>query len=135
MKLDPALPQHVTDLLGRLKGVEPTGSRKWRALCPAHDDHNPSLDIDLGSDDRVLLICRSRRCPAEKIVAEIGTSQAALFAPPLGTDPRMPKMLSLQALADSKRLPVAFLRDLGLSEKAGAVLIPYLDGAGQLIAI
>lgn len=51
----------------------------WRALCPAHDDHNPSLDIDRGDDGRVLLICRSRGCNAERIVAEVGLTKSDMF--------------------------------------------------------
>jgi putative DNA primase/helicase len=31
----------------------------WVAKCPAHDDHNPSLSIDVGTDGRTLLKCRS----------------------------------------------------------------------------
>ena len=30
----------------------------WRCRCPAHDDHDPSLDISVGEDGRTLFICR-----------------------------------------------------------------------------
>jgi DNA primase len=29
----------------------------WIAVCPAHDDHDPSLSISEGKDGRVLLKC------------------------------------------------------------------------------
>jgi hypothetical protein len=47
------------------------GTEAWRACCPAHDDARPSLDIDLG-DGKILLICRSRGCTAQEIVAADG---------------------------------------------------------------
>ena len=36
-------------ILSRLEGVRKVGNG-WVALCPAHDDHNPSLSIGFGSD-------------------------------------------------------------------------------------
>src|SRR4051812_28399201 len=32
--------------------------RGWRCLCPAHDDHEPSLDITEGEDGKILVNCR-----------------------------------------------------------------------------
>jgi uncharacterized protein DUF5906 len=135
------LPPHLSDLLGRLNGVAPTGLHKWRALCPGHDDHDPSLDIALGDNDNILLFCRSRRCPTEQIVAALGTTMAALFAPRNGhsatpeiadDDPRMP--MTVRALAKRKRLPVEFLQSLGLRDQDHGVVIPYFDRDGGLIA-
>ena len=42
----------------------------WRAPCPAHNDHKPSLDIDEGEDGKVLVICRAG-CPQENVIAEL----------------------------------------------------------------
>ena len=33
--------------------------RGFRVLCPAHDNHSPSLDIDPSDDGKVLILCRS----------------------------------------------------------------------------
>lgn len=44
------------DLLPRLKGVKSNG-KGWLALCPAHDDHSPSLSVNEGEDGRVLIHC------------------------------------------------------------------------------
>lgn len=52
-----------------------------RARCPAHDDHNPSLDIIEGADGRVLMTCRTRSCAREKIVAAVGLKMEDLFPP------------------------------------------------------
>lgn len=73
------LAPHVERLLSELKGVKQRGSG-WSALCPAHHDRNPSLDIDLGDDGRILLICRSHGCSAEQIVAAVGLEISDLFS-------------------------------------------------------
>ena len=31
--------------------------KEWLALCPAHDDHSPSLSITLSNDDKILVHC------------------------------------------------------------------------------
>jgi Protein of unknown function (DUF3987) len=53
--------------------------------------------------------------------------------PPASTDrkPTSPKLL--KALADAKRLPLEFLRECGLREEGGAIVIPYHDAAGGLV--
>jgi len=43
-------------VLNQLENVRESGAG-WLALCPAHDDHNPSLKIDEDEDGRVLLHC------------------------------------------------------------------------------
>jgi len=53
--------------------------RGWKVRCPAHEDEHPSLDIDLGDDGKVLLICRSKGCSAKSIVESIGLKEADLF--------------------------------------------------------
>lgn len=75
-------PQHLLD---RLNGVRERG-KGWRAHCPAHDDGRPSLDIDLGDDGRILLICRSAGCSAQAIVGAVGLTLGDL-QPPSGPHP------------------------------------------------
>ena len=51
----------MTDILKHFKGVvsvKGRAGRHWRAHCPAHDDKQPSLQIDYKAD-RWLLICRA----------------------------------------------------------------------------
>src|SRR4051794_25717914 len=43
-----------------------------RLLCPAHDDHTPSLDVAEGEDGRPLATCRSHGCSFEDICRAIG---------------------------------------------------------------
>ncbi|MFO1076669.1 MAG: hypothetical protein U1E73_02975 [Planctomycetota bacterium] len=66
--------------VAHLQQVTPT-SRGVRALCPAHADHNPSLDVDLGDDGCVLLACRSARCTTDAILEALGLKKSDLFPP------------------------------------------------------
>jgi hypothetical protein len=48
------------------------------ALCPAHDDHQPSLSLKEGDDGRVLIKCHAG-CTTETIVEAIGLKMHELF--------------------------------------------------------
>jgi twinkle protein len=67
------------DFLTRLDDVRKTGDLDWKALCPAHPDHDPSLSITEASDGRILLTCRSSGCSAAEIVEAMGLTLADLF--------------------------------------------------------
>lgn len=68
-------------LLLRLEGVRQSGSNKWMARCPCHNDGTPSLSVtDLG--DRVLIHCFAG-CEPDKITAAVGLSLSDLFPPKL----------------------------------------------------
>ena len=43
----------------------------FKALCPAHDDSNPSLSINEGADGRVLIKCHAG-CTIEDVLTEVG---------------------------------------------------------------
>jgi hypothetical protein len=58
-------------------GVRSDGAG-WMACCPAHDDHTPSLSIDLGDDGRVLLYCHAG-CPTEAVLEAAGLEWADLY--------------------------------------------------------
>ena len=58
--------------------VKQTGSGKWLARCPAHDDKHPSLSVAEGDDGRVLVKCWSG-CGAAEVVAAVGMSFSDLF--------------------------------------------------------
>jgi hypothetical protein len=42
-----------------------------RLLCPAHDDHEPSLDVAAAADGRPLVTCRSNGCSFEDVCRAI----------------------------------------------------------------
>ena len=52
---------------------------KWKALCPAHLDHNPSLAIKEADDGRVLVYCLSHQCAFRDIARAIGLEEKDFF--------------------------------------------------------
>jgi putative DNA primase/helicase len=67
----------VEKVLDRLQGVRQSNG-SWKALCPAHDDHEPSLSVREGDDDRVLLKCFAG-CNNPDIVAALNLDMSDLF--------------------------------------------------------
>ena len=59
-------------VLSRLEHVKAhNGGRQYTALCPAHDDHRPSLSISVGDNGAVILHCQVG-CTMEQVVAAMG---------------------------------------------------------------
>src|SRR5215211_5395770 len=50
----------------------------WKALCPAHEDREPSLSVTEGDDGRALLKCFAG-CDTQKIVGALGLEMKDLF--------------------------------------------------------
>lgn len=88
----------------RKRGTQ--GCAGLRALCPAHDDHAPSLDADEKPDGTVLLTCRSG-CDPSAIVAELGLSMTDLFPP---RAPARLEMVASYAYHDEDANPVFEVR-------------------------
>lgn len=65
-----------------------TTAKGIRTRCPAHDDNEPSLDVDRGRDGTVLLSCRSNHCSAQDVVSAIGLTMSDLFPSGHGSQPR-----------------------------------------------
>ena len=68
---------NVYELLDRLRKVRRT-ARGWTALCPTHDDKEPSLSINEGDDGRVLLYCHAG-CPTERVLTTLDMTFRDLF--------------------------------------------------------
>jgi hypothetical protein len=68
-------------ILEYVEGVEQKGNSFW-ALCPAHDDHKPSLHIEEADDGRALLKCRAGCDQSEVMTAleRLGLKKSDLFA-------------------------------------------------------
>ena len=47
----------LDNYLNCLRDVKAVGINQWRAICPSHDDKEPSLSIKLADDGRVLFHC------------------------------------------------------------------------------
>jgi hypothetical protein len=67
----------VEELLSRLTKVKKTGTDKWQACCPAHEDRSPSMSIK-DADGTILLHCFAG-CPVDDICGAIGVEMTDLF--------------------------------------------------------
>jgi hypothetical protein len=61
--------------LGREPKRQGTG---WSCICPAHDDHTPSLTIHVGHEGRALVNCHAG-CTVNAVCCAIGLRMADLF--------------------------------------------------------
>ena len=66
----------ITDLIKYFEGVKKNG-QGFKALCPAHDDHNPSLSISQ-EEEKILINCHAG-CNTESIMQQIGLELTDLF--------------------------------------------------------
>jgi len=65
-------------ILAKLDKVRRVGDGRWVALCPGHEDKNPSLSIRELDDGRILLHDFAG-CAVESILAAVGLEFDALF--------------------------------------------------------
>jgi hypothetical protein len=70
----------IDRVLDRLHKVRRTPSG-WSALCPAHDDREPSLSISEGDDGRALLHCHAG-CAVDETARAMGIDVRDLFPRP-----------------------------------------------------
>lgn len=70
----------VKTLLSRLKGVKRLPSGGHTARCPAHDDHENSLKIDVGDDGKALIHCHTG-CATADILRRIDMEMKDLWPP------------------------------------------------------
>ncbi|MBL8726657.1 MAG: hypothetical protein JNK49_21630 [Planctomycetes bacterium] len=119
----------------RLHGVTQT-RRGIRARCPAHDDSDPSLDIDLADDGRLLVTCRSAHCSAAAVMAAIGLTMTDLFSVdnppherPSSRTKRQPKVHNtIEALTRAAAWSVT---DRGQKPPGKCTRYDYTDAAGN----
>ena len=127
---------------------KPAGDHKYNACCPFHNERNPSFwfntqngmwkcESGCGSGNATTFLSRLENIDTgaawEKLCKLAGVD--AKEKP----DPKLP--LTLEMYAASKKLPLDFLRDLGVGENAGTdwvpkhVTIPYYDSDGACVAV
>jgi putative DNA primase/helicase len=61
--------REIENVFQKLEGVERRNGY-WIALCPAHNDHDPSLSIKIGDGGKLLLYCHAG-CSFEQIMAAL----------------------------------------------------------------
>jgi hypothetical protein len=141
----------IQRLLERLERVE-TRNGSYQALCPAHEDRQPSLNLSEGEDGRALIKCFAG-CRPQHITDALGLQMSDLFehhngSPAQSRKPsgqlaqpatRQHTTCTLQAYAEAKALPAEFLGHLGLGDitysGSPAVRIPYFDHDGDETAV
>ena len=71
----------LNEFLAHFSGVKEAGrgSGKYMALCPAHEDHNPSLSIGLSKDGRRILLHCFADCTENDIIKEAGLTMDDLI--------------------------------------------------------
>jgi hypothetical protein len=137
----------VNLVLERLEGVKPRGEGHL-ALCPSHNDHEPSLSVNEGEDGRALVKCFAG-CETEDVVAALGLEMRDLFerrnghrgggsyTPPENESTDQPA--TLENYAEYVGLSVEHLKALSLEQyyRLGkpAVRMPYLDEAGEEVLL
>lgn len=96
-------PPAVAFVLEKLKDLKGGAGSKWTALCPAHEDHEPSLSVRV-SGEKILMNCH-RGCTVEAIVFALGLQMSDLFlgAKPENTNGAHP-VAAAQGVADRQRL-------------------------------
>ena len=68
----------ITSFLSRLNGVKRSGNG-YVACCPAHDDKNPSLSVNLSDDGKKILINCFAGCADADILGRLGLKMSDLF--------------------------------------------------------
>jgi hypothetical protein len=144
----PEIIEGYEKLLSRFPGEHKRKSKTDAdVLCPVHDDHNPSLGVDLrqnGAGPKVVLNCRSQGCEYADILRAIGLTDADLKLQEKNATTAYG--CTLEAYAASKNLPLEFLTsdDVALEDstcyvkalgrEVAAVEIPYADQNGEQVA-
>jgi hypothetical protein len=130
--------QPVEILLSRLHGVRRRSPAKWHALCPVHDDHEPSLSVGEGADGRALLRCHAG-CDTREIVSKLGLAMRDLFPRRSGRKVKAAQTdegrepLTVRKLAEYFQLDDRRLIANGVEDVDDGVLIRYHDPDGRLL--
>lgn len=127
--------------------------RQGQAVCPFHADTNPSLSVNLetglfkcfgcdASGDVFTFVQKFYRVDfkgaLEVLGREVGLDPSS-FRKKAGKKKPKTKGLTLVELSEAKKLPIEFLRNLGLREKLNQgipeVWFPYFDEHQNLVAV
>lgn len=127
---------------------KPAGENKYNACCPFHQERNPSFwfntkngmfkcETGCGQGNATTFLARYENISTQEAWERL--CKLAGVDAKEKPDPKLP--LTLEMYAVGKKLPLNFLQQLGLGEKAGTdwvprhVTIPYYDTDGACVAI
>lgn len=78
----PELPEPLRKVLDAVDSYEEKSVFEFMAICPVHDDHNPSLSIKwLPGERKILLKCFGCDATFKDLVKAMGLSQSEMFLP------------------------------------------------------
>ncbi len=135
-----------------LKELKPTAGGNALALCPFHEDHNPSLSVNLetgvfncfscdAQGDVFAFYMRRHGCDFKEALQALAQRAGVDLAPAPPAPAGGYLSLRLKEFALAKKLPLDFLTAQGVKEYRfptdGAIATDfhYLDLAGKLVAI
>ena len=140
-----ALP--LDNFLERLENVTGQSPRPcsngYTSLCPAHDDHNPSLSISEGDDGRVLTNCFAG-CSTSEICESLDMPVAELFLDTVRTSTQPSengRKKGFRRHASTEKAPRLFdspaaaIQELEARHGPASASWEYLDAAGQTVMI
>ena len=107
----------LADILPHLKGVTKKSGKIW-AICPAHPDKNPSLNIT-EEPDRVLMHCFGCQANGTEVMKALRLSPSLLFRDPQKNE--IPKAVLEKAEEDM------YFIDIFEQDKAKGSRITYND--------
>lgn len=70
---------HIDEILQHFQGVKQLGRGHYKALCPCHDDHEPSLDI-CEKNGKILMACPVCEADGSRVMETLGLPIKELFA-------------------------------------------------------
>ncbi|MFC1806238.1 hypothetical protein ACFL09_04570 [Planctomycetota bacterium] len=125
-------------IVSHFDGVQRISDSEWRAICPIHNDTDPSLHFTRKPNGDTLFHCFGG-CPPEDVLRKKGLAISDLYRD--GGEPPKPKRksrlrqrpggLTLNAFSKAKRLPKKFLEQQGV-EQVHALKLDT-DGAKTVI--
>lgn len=120
----------IDTVLAKLPDAQRDGDG-WKARCPAHDDHTPSLSINIGDDDRVLVKCWAG-CSFDAVVNAMGMTKRDLFTPATVPHQRQrPNPKDKPSFPTWEQAIAAYSVKLGLPAKA----FGYHDRDGKMVGV
>lgn len=122
----------TSGLLSLLSGVRTSGAERWVALCPAHEDHTPSLSLTR-RPDKWLVKCWAG-CHVVAIVEALGIKLSDLFSDrPAKLDPQAERrrragelleawrQTHIRRCAEDLRTRDTIIRQIGCAVRDGAI--------------
>ncbi len=135
----------IEKVLLKFKGLIKVKENSYMAICPAHNDQNPSLSITIKLD-RILIHCHGG-CKLNDVLKEVGLTMKDLnlknnnksVGDTMDNSLQHCNGCTMEEYSEAKGISVNFLKKLGLkNNRYGGmtrVKIPYMNGKGEESAI